>query len=313
MIESPFGKDGEAHEVGGRRLAMQRLGSRGPAVVFIPGAGLIGGDYLNIHQAIAAHTTSVVYDRAGTGWSEDCALPRSAREVAEELRGLLRAAQVDGPYILVGHSLGGAYVRRFAQLFPGEVAGLLFLDPSHEAYLDFPAPTLAEQLRMAPALIRAAVNLRSFYRPMFERMFAGFPQVERRQLIDYHLMAWRRTLQETKTLYGEILPEIRDGGGLPDAPTIVLAAMGLDPFMTAFSSQAYLRDVNARKWPAYSAFAASVPRGEARALPDAGHSTIHTDRPDAVILAIDDLLARARRPQVAAPPELDRVAVAALR
>ncbi|THD61382.1 alpha/beta hydrolase [Phenylobacterium sp.] len=313
MIESPFGKSGECHEVDGRRLAMQRLGAGGPAVVFAPGAGLVGGDYLNIHRAIAAHTTSVVYDRAGTGWSGDCALPRSAREVAEELRGLLRAARVDGPYILVGHSLGGAYVRRFAQLFPGEVAGLLFLDPSHEAYLDFPAPTLTEQLRMAPGLIRAAVNMRGFYRPMFERMFAGFPEGERRGLVDYHLMAWRRTLQETKTLYGEVLPEIRGGGDLPDVPTILLAAMGLDPFMTAFSSEAYLRDVNTRKWPAYLAFAASTPQGEARALPDAGHSTIHTDRPDAVIQALRDLLAHARRPAAAPTLVLDRAPAMALR
>ncbi|WP_238570318.1 alpha/beta fold hydrolase [Streptomyces inhibens] len=80
----------------------------------------------------------MLYDRAGTGWSDEIELPRTATEDADELRSLLRAVGVPVPYLLVGHSLGGAYVRRFAQLFPDEVAGLLLLEPSHEdwdAYL----------------------------------------------------------------------------------------------------------------------------------------------------------------------------------
>ena len=53
--------------------------------------------------------------------------PRSATEVADELRELLRVAGVPAPYLLVGHSLGGLYARRFTQRFPDEVAALLLL------------------------------------------------------------------------------------------------------------------------------------------------------------------------------------------
>ena len=68
---------------------------------------------------------AILYDRAGTGWSDDTALPRTATEVTDELGAVLLAIAGPGPYVLVGHSLGGAYVQRFAQRFPGKVAGLV--------------------------------------------------------------------------------------------------------------------------------------------------------------------------------------------
>ena len=77
---------------------------------------------------------------------------------------------------------------------------------------------------------------------------------------------------------------------IPDVPLIVLTAMGLDPFMAAFMPEPFLREVNEGKRVMYTALAESVPRGENRVLENAGHTTIHTDRPDAVVQAIRDLL-----------------------
>jgi pimeloyl-ACP methyl ester carboxylesterase len=111
---------------------LHRSGTGRPAVVFLPGAALVGLDYLRVHERAAELTTSVIYDRAGTGWSDPAPLPRTAAEVTGELRDLLRAAELPAPYVLAGHSLGGAYARHFAQRFPREVAGLLLLDPFHE-------------------------------------------------------------------------------------------------------------------------------------------------------------------------------------
>lgn len=288
---------GRHYVVADSRLALHRAGAGagGPSVVFLPGAGLVGLDYLNIQGEIAGSNTSVIYDRAGTGWSDAIALPRSAAAVAQELRALLVAAEVPPPYVLVGHSLGGAYVRRYAQLFPDEVAGLLFLDPAHEGYADFPRQSFLAQARQALAMLPALLNLRKFYRPRFERMLAAWPDGLRRTLIDYHLRAWRKTLDEAGNLQTEVFDELRRGGPLPDVPLIVLTAMGIDPFQAAFIPQATLRELNALKAPIYETFARSVPRGETRSLADAGHSTLHTDRPDAVILAIHDIIAAARR------------------
>ncbi|HEY5008125.1 MAG TPA: hypothetical protein VII42_08985, partial [Caulobacteraceae bacterium] len=97
-----------------------------------------------------------------------------------------------------------------------------------------------------------------------------------------------------KNLQTEILDEIRDGGAMPDAPLIVLTAMGIDPFMAAFMPEPYLHELNARKQAFYTDLARSVPLGENRMLEDAGHSTLHTDCPDAVIQAIRDLMQTTR-------------------
>jgi pimeloyl-ACP methyl ester carboxylesterase len=99
-------------------------GTGGPVVVFLPGGGMTGLGYLYLHEQASRFTTSVLYDRAGTGWSDQAALPRSATEVTDELRSRLRVAGVPAPYVFVGHSLGGIYARRFAQRFPADVAGL---------------------------------------------------------------------------------------------------------------------------------------------------------------------------------------------
>ena len=109
---------GRYYVVGGRQLLLHRSGSGSPAVVFLPGGGAVGLDYLNVQERAAALTTSVLYDRAGTGWSDRVELPRTSAQVTDELRGLLRTADVPTPRLLVGHSLGGLYARHYAQRFP---------------------------------------------------------------------------------------------------------------------------------------------------------------------------------------------------
>jgi pimeloyl-ACP methyl ester carboxylesterase len=109
---------GQRIDIDGRQLWMDQSGAGGPAVVFVPGAGSVGMDFLLVHDRVAEVTTSILYDRAGTGWSDDVELPRSGDDVTDELRAVLRATAVLAPYLLVGHSLGGAYVRRYAQRSP---------------------------------------------------------------------------------------------------------------------------------------------------------------------------------------------------
>src|SRR4030095_8819046 len=125
---------GHRYAAGDRSLYLHRAGTGEPAVVFLAGGGMFGLGYYNVHMRVAEFTTSVVYDRAGTGWSDAVPVPRSAEDVVQELRGLLRDAGLSGPYLLVGHSLGGLYARRFAQLFPADVAAPLLLAPAPECY-----------------------------------------------------------------------------------------------------------------------------------------------------------------------------------
>ena len=286
---------GRFYDVGGRQLMLYASGTGGPAVVVLPGAGLTGLGYLNLHEQASQFTTSVLYDRAGTGWSDRVRLPRSATEVTDELRLLLRVAGVPAPYVFVGHSLGGIYARRFAQCFPADVAGLLFLDPGHEDYTTkLPTPPLFERLRTNLALFRALLQLKRHYRGFFERMLADWPAPVRDLLFEYHLTSWRIGLKEAKN-FESICDEVRRGGDMPDVPLIVLTGMGIDPFRALFATDASQRELNEIKLAINRAIANSVPHGEHRVLENAAHATFHVDRPDAVLQAIRDVIDGVRK------------------
>jgi pimeloyl-ACP methyl ester carboxylesterase len=204
----------------------------------------------------------------------------------------LRVAGVRAPYVLVGHSLGGIYGRRFAQRYPADVAGLVFFDPGHEDYTTrFPKPSLRERLRTSLALFRVMLRIKRLYRGYFERMFADWPGPVRDLLFDYHLKSWRVGLKEAKN-FESICDEIRRGGDMPDVPLIVLTGMGIDPFRAMFESEASQRQLNDMKLTINRDFANSVRHGENRVVENAGHATFHVDRPDAVVQAIRDLLDR---------------------
>jgi pimeloyl-ACP methyl ester carboxylesterase len=287
---------GRLYDVGGHRLLLHRSGT-GPAVVFLPGASAVGLDYLNIHDQISEFTTSVLYDRGGTGWSDRVELPRSAADVATELRDVLHAAEVPGPYLLVAHSLGGAYARRFAQLYPGEVAGLLGLDAFHEDWDSY----MPERLHLArtrqpqPGRVQLFL-IRPFARRLYRRMFAGWPEEIREPLIKRHLdPEWFRVGARERSNMRELCEELHRGGDVPDVPLIALTALGVDRGQALLMSKKDLRAMTDGKLRLDAALAGSVSCGEHRALSDATHSTIHVDRPDAVIQAIQDLLARVSR------------------
>jgi pimeloyl-ACP methyl ester carboxylesterase len=276
---------------------LHRSGTGGPAVVFLPGAALVGLDYVNLHDRVAELTTSVLYDRAGTGWSDPADLPRTATEVTDELCDLLHTAGVPAPYVLAGHSLGGAYARHFAQRFPGEVAGLLLLDPFHE---DMAARAPRQVLEMLAQmndqeLPEPAEEQIEASRGPVERHFATWPEAVRGPLVEYHLAAWRTGWYEGRNLYDEVADELRNAPGLPDVPLIVLSAMGHDATQAHLWPEELLREINEGKRALHAELAASVPHGEHRVLDDAGHGWLHEERPDAVLQAIAELLAAARR------------------
>jgi pimeloyl-ACP methyl ester carboxylesterase len=108
---------GRHYDIAGRRLLLHRSDSGSPALVFLSGASTVGVDHLSVQER-AALTTSVLYDRAGAGWSDRAALQRTSVAMTDELRALLRVAGVLAPSLLVGHSLGGLYARHFAQRSP---------------------------------------------------------------------------------------------------------------------------------------------------------------------------------------------------
>jgi pimeloyl-ACP methyl ester carboxylesterase len=276
-------------------------GHGGPAVVFLPGGGAIGRDYWNTHRGTAERTTSVIYDRAGTGDGAPAELPRTSTEVTDELRALLRGAAVEGPYLLVGHSLGGLYAHHYATRFPRDVAALLLLDPAHEDYNSSMPAQLREIWESVDAGEAAAAfenlpdEVVQLYRGLFAQELANWPAEVREPLIDYHLSprGLQVGFQEASNI-DQLYAEVRAAGPLPDVPLLILSSTQVDPFKTVVSQgipASLLQEEIEAKFRLYSDYAKSVPRGEVRPVA-AGHVTIHLRGEQAVLDAIDDLLVR---------------------
>lgn len=102
-----------------------------PVVVLQSGLGDSRSPWSAVVAKLAPSHAVFTYDRPGYGESSATIDARDACTVATELRSLLKAARVDPPYLLVGHSLGALYQYAFAKLYPSEVAGLVLLDPTH--------------------------------------------------------------------------------------------------------------------------------------------------------------------------------------
>jgi len=119
---------GQLVDVGGYRLHINCVGTGSPTVIIEAGLGDWSTGWNFVQQGVAEATRVCTYDRAGWGWSEAGPLPRDAAQFAQELHTLLQNANIPGPYVMVGHSLGGFAVRVFAHEYASEVAGVVLVD-----------------------------------------------------------------------------------------------------------------------------------------------------------------------------------------
>lgn len=119
---------GQMVDVGGYRLHLYCVGTGSPTVVIDAGWGDWSRGWSRVQAQVAQSTRVCSYDRAGMGYSEAGPLPRTAEHFAQELHLLLQRANVPGPYVLVGHSMGGAPVRVFAHEYAPEVAGVVLIE-----------------------------------------------------------------------------------------------------------------------------------------------------------------------------------------
>lgn len=136
LIASDVPPPGELHDVGGYKLHMNCLEPSGtagrlPTVIIEAGAGTPSPTYHWLMEGIAETTKVCAYDRAGLAWSEESGLPRDSRTIATALNTLLDEAGIKRPFVFAGHSIAGLYMRQYVEQYPDEVAGLVFLDPSH--------------------------------------------------------------------------------------------------------------------------------------------------------------------------------------
>ncbi|MFH1050216.1 MAG: alpha/beta hydrolase [bacterium] len=124
--------DGKYISNGEKNLYVKIIGEGIVPVVIEPDCGGLSLEWEDIQRELSKHTTVISYDRAGYAESPASKNPRISPQIAEELYIMLKNSGVTGPYVLVGHGMGGLYVQHFAKMFANEVAGMLLVDSRTE-------------------------------------------------------------------------------------------------------------------------------------------------------------------------------------
>lgn len=115
-------------DVGDRELYLSCTGDGTPTMILEAGEANTLDQLDPVRQAYAGDRRVCSYDRANNGRSDVAPLPRTADDVLGDLHALLVAAEVPGPYLLVGHSAGGLIVQAYAAVYPDDVVGVVALN-----------------------------------------------------------------------------------------------------------------------------------------------------------------------------------------
>jgi pimeloyl-ACP methyl ester carboxylesterase len=135
------GPFGSRVDIGDRALFISCTGTGSPTVVLEAGGGNAAETWVSVQPEVARFTRVCTYDRAGLGQSDPSPSGvRTVQDSVDDLHALLAAADISGPIVLAGHSLGGLMVRLYASQYPEDVAGVVLVDGMPP---DLPASGLA--------------------------------------------------------------------------------------------------------------------------------------------------------------------------
>lgn len=292
---------GRLVEVAGTQHHVVRRGpDTGPTVVLVAGVGGVAASWAGIQERLAPDLASLAYDRAGLGWSGPAHGPRTAAAMADELHELLAASGDAGPYVVVGHSLGGIVARQLAHRHPADIAGLVLVDSAHE-----------EQYTRLPEVARAFRRMAAMPGPLVRLMASLVAIRAGRAALDPRLPhEAAEALRASTALSASHLPtamaEMR-AVALDAEPVASLGDLPLEVLRHGrFERMPMLDEAVNERFEALFAdlqgeLAALSTRGRVVVAEDAGHD-IHLDRPDLVLDAIRSVLAAARGPVATLEP-----------
>jgi pimeloyl-ACP methyl ester carboxylesterase len=243
---------GQLVSVGDYRLHLNCVGEGSPTVILETMSGGMSAYWAWIQPEVAKKTRVCAYDRAGRGWSDPGATPRDLWGTAEDLYTLLQNAGIDGPYVPVGHSIGGLYVRALATQHPNEVVGMVLVDAVHPEDFDR-YPEIEEQGKtysritaFFPALARIGL-----FRLYFE--FGGeidFPDLPAQQHAEVASFWSSPAYFQNSRAEGQMSSAIRkQGQALPDLgdmPLVVISAGINSPNWTTLQAELPLLSTNSR-------------------------------------------------------------------
>ncbi len=122
---------GRLIDIGGRKLHLYCSGKGSPTVVLMAGGDAFSIDWALVQPGVAETTRVCSYDRAGLAWSDSGPADETVEQTISDLHALLQVADEKKPYLLVGASIGGIFIRAYQRAFPDEIAGLVFTNSSN--------------------------------------------------------------------------------------------------------------------------------------------------------------------------------------
>jgi pimeloyl-ACP methyl ester carboxylesterase len=301
---------GQMVEVGGFRMHIDCQGdpAAGPAVIMDSGQAEPGLAWASVQPAVAEFARACVFDRAGLGWSEPSPNPRTLANYVKEQHALLAGADVEPPYVLVGHSAGGLYARVYARDYPDEVAGMVLVDAGHED-LDVRPPESMTKFNKRIMNLMARTALPFFQMLSSAGIFALIPDKgggvwpnpipegvrEAYAGVAASGRRWFATMgKETTAMWGNLAAAREmELNSLGDMPLVVLSRgltqMSTGPGVSAEDVEGF-RIANDQM---QAELAALSTRGKQIIAEDCGHH-IHVEQPQLVIDAIREVVEAAR-------------------
>jgi pimeloyl-ACP methyl ester carboxylesterase len=257
---------------------------------------------------VATKTRACVYDRAGFGFSDPSPRAADAENAVDDLHALLRAAAVAPPYVLVGNSFGGGSVELYAWHYPAEVSGLVLVEPMHEEENVRPDALTHGGITESESRIiefgnACAAQAAKGFQPKseeYEGCIGGADPALPGALGDTDLKqrltsSWWRTRQAERhalaTDRAQLRAARRPFGELP----VIVLARGVSPYLIPGKPQSDTnKAIEAANLALLTDVARSSSNGDVRVVAGAGH-VIQETHPDAVVTAIDDVLAKVKR------------------
>ena len=294
----------------GRTINLICLGSSSPTIILTAGLGSWSVVWRSVQPSLARGTRVCAWDPAGFGFSSPSSEPQDAVHLTEDLEQTLKAARIDGPYLMVGHSAGAFVALRFADQHPKSVVGIVLVDPAipeQDAVMKRVAPKFAlfvdgsrsaqvESLRNCAAGLQSGALKRGT--PEFDKCTAAprmpptFSTLEvslsRLNSNPARMLTQASSLDNFLESQREAINPLRRYG---DMPLMVLTAGRRDippdaPADAREQGPLFYREAER----AHEAYAALSTRGHDQLVPGSGHN-IPVEKPEVVLAAINRVLA----------------------
>jgi pimeloyl-ACP methyl ester carboxylesterase len=284
-------------DVGGHRLHLHCVGQGSPTVVLDAGLGAFSLDWGAVQPQIATTTRVCAYDRAGLGWSEPGPRPRSPQQFADELYALLATSGVEGPYLLVAHSISGKTARLFASQHPNQLAGMVLIDARHESVDDHltPEQVAAEdaQQQQFQDLIKWMARfglVRLLWAPAWPSMLPGSENLSPES---------RTTIGVLQARPQQIENALAEGQGRMESNSQLVAAppLGDKPLVVLASGQSI---DNLPFWKEAQQIMAGLSSNSRLIIAPSGHA-VHFEQPALVVESIRQVVDAARTGQPLKP------------